>query len=552
MKTEQRTTRFRIETDGAVPEGRGGNLHATGDAVAEIVSNARRAGARNVAVHVSSRTGTVEVDDDGHGVTDWKALFTTGVSGWLEKIRQDEQPAGIGLLTLRTSRQVTIVSKVDGGPALAAVVEPKHWRGETDVEVRQARRDETSGIDGPSWTRVRWFGGVDVSEAESGHTERWWKRLAETAGPAIHVTVDGERKRHWSGDHVHGENHGDARIEVFTEAVNQPKRGRAGLYLRGQAIDTGHVWPELAFNGRRYYPTCTVTGNGVVRLTATLPRAGYAVQDKGGSRLNELTGAAALALYRAVARMPAETETPKQIWSEALRHGVQVPVPPRRLRPWPPANRPAWAGGASRREAVEGEAVLIDPERHGGAMLRNLDGALRTARERDYGDARRLRFYETDAELDYEWQAEMQRVSGIAVVVRGARGEQRYGEPPGGTTPAGDEAVDTIEVEVRIVDRGIERTHYWPARYAVLPVNGAGRTNPDEKETAILTTAGTDPADVAKTVAAVCAPAPPAEEARCDGGQIVIDHVRRRADDGALSRRIAARLGNARHAAAAA
>ena len=66
--------------------------------VAELMQNARRAGALSVAVSYAPKAKRLVVQDDGCGIADFQKLFTLGESGWCEAVQRTEQPFGLGFL----------------------------------------------------------------------------------------------------------------------------------------------------------------------------------------------------------------------------------------------------------------------------------------------------------------------------------------------------------------------------------------------------------------------------------------------------------------------
>jgi hypothetical protein len=66
--------------------------------VAELMQNARRAGASSVAVSYARKAQRLVVQDDGCGIADFQKLFTLGESGWCEAVQRTEQPFGLGFL----------------------------------------------------------------------------------------------------------------------------------------------------------------------------------------------------------------------------------------------------------------------------------------------------------------------------------------------------------------------------------------------------------------------------------------------------------------------
>ena len=75
--------------------------------IAELLQNARRAGATRV--DIRNEDNRVTVQDNGRGIEDFSKLLDMGASGWDERTETSEDPAGVGLFCL-APRTVTIRS----------------------------------------------------------------------------------------------------------------------------------------------------------------------------------------------------------------------------------------------------------------------------------------------------------------------------------------------------------------------------------------------------------------------------------------------------------
>ncbi len=95
--------------------------------VIEILQNARRAGATEVAI--TNEEGSVTVHDNGRGIEDFAKLLDLGGSGWDEALESSEDPAGVGVFCL-APRRVTIRSK-----GRMVTIEGDGWTG-SPVEIR--------------------------------------------------------------------------------------------------------------------------------------------------------------------------------------------------------------------------------------------------------------------------------------------------------------------------------------------------------------------------------------------------------------------------------
>lgn len=79
--------------------------------LAELMQNARRAGATYIAFRYDADLKTLIVEDDGCGIDNMQNLLTIAESGWDEETQANEHPYGIGFLsTLYSAEHVTIES----------------------------------------------------------------------------------------------------------------------------------------------------------------------------------------------------------------------------------------------------------------------------------------------------------------------------------------------------------------------------------------------------------------------------------------------------------
>lgn len=82
--------------------------------IQELIQNARRAGATQVDITMEGvyNDATITVADNGAGIGDFGALFMLSESGWVEDVKANEQPFGMGFYsTLYCSKKVIVQSK---------------------------------------------------------------------------------------------------------------------------------------------------------------------------------------------------------------------------------------------------------------------------------------------------------------------------------------------------------------------------------------------------------------------------------------------------------
>ena len=84
----------------------------TDTVLAELMQNARRAGATSVAFQCDETTRTLSVEDNGRGLEDPQAMFSIGESGWDTETMTDERPYGLGFMAaIYAAERVVIASR---------------------------------------------------------------------------------------------------------------------------------------------------------------------------------------------------------------------------------------------------------------------------------------------------------------------------------------------------------------------------------------------------------------------------------------------------------
>ena len=84
---------------------------STATVLAELMQNARRAGATSVAFQFDETTRILSVEDNGRGLADPQAMFSIGESGWDPQTMTDERPYGMGFMAaIYAAERVVIAS----------------------------------------------------------------------------------------------------------------------------------------------------------------------------------------------------------------------------------------------------------------------------------------------------------------------------------------------------------------------------------------------------------------------------------------------------------
>lgn len=117
-----------------------------GDILAELLQNARRSGATEVAIDCVEDPDLGPVicfRDDGPGLTDTNALFTLGGSAWNEQTQANEDPAGMGFFALAGRNARVIAGRRDGPGGWELEISRDALSGDTPITCRPLTDDLT-------------------------------------------------------------------------------------------------------------------------------------------------------------------------------------------------------------------------------------------------------------------------------------------------------------------------------------------------------------------------------------------------------------------------
>jgi hypothetical protein len=186
--------------------------------VSELMQNARRAGARYVAVDYDLTAETLTVRDDGCGIEDFQKLFTFGESGWDESLVASETAFGLGFTkSLYAAKTCTVSSR---GRAISF---------ETAAALEQRPITVRTVPTGNETTVI--LGGVALPELD--------RRIEElTCGLPIKVIYNGvEQARPYSVDRI--ETIDTAIGRVFLRGLNDDKKPSISsvLFLQGFRVN---------------------------------------------------------------------------------------------------------------------------------------------------------------------------------------------------------------------------------------------------------------------------------------------------------------------------
>jgi len=318
------------------------------DVLAELLQNARRAGASEVDIDVIDTEDhkLLVLRDNGSGIDDPAKILTLGDSGWSGDIARSEDPAGMGVFSL-AGRHVEIRSySPTVGMGWRVVIPPEAWESGEPLSIEPC--DIGSG------TEIR----IDMPEA-------WQRDLPSAASNAARHYPLPVRYR---GDRLDREDFlaGACRIEEWQGC-------RIGIYRDRGSWPTSY--PRINFHGLTVLCQMpSVTEVGVDRcwqvrvdilesavLHLVLPARKEMVQN---AALENLREAAERAIYRTIAERSGHRLAHAQ-WLRARDLGVDLGE----AESWLPAWFPHTAEGIRNHEfeCVRDVPMILFPE-HGPAI----------------------------------------------------------------------------------------------------------------------------------------------------------------------------------------
>ncbi|WP_448205325.1 hypothetical protein [Azospirillum sp. sgz302134] len=402
-------------------------FNATIDTViAELLQNARRAGAAAVAFRVTDDNLTIE--DDGCGIDNPEKLLTLAGSGWDESIARSEDPAGAGFFSLAHRERVTVRSR-----AFEMELDPAAFGGQREVPVLAA--PERQGTEITLSLRAG-------ERAQAEHAVRSQARFAP-----LPVTLNGapvEQQPFLAGA-AHVKNWRGLRIGVFADRVHRPGRtlyGTTEINFHGLTVPV--KLPDVedaAAPGGKWVVFVDV--DDAPELALVLPARREVVEN---AFLDELRNACRVAIFECVAARP-KHRLPFQRWQQARELGIDVPEAEPCLPLWQPgtADRDAYEPLREGRSLAEvADPILVDV---GEVCLEQaLAGAAGAAFDRMY-EAR-------PAYAGYSWYP-TRRIDDFGITVTAVAGERAV-TLTDTEAPDLDTLVDRIDVSVSVMAEGDE------------------------------------------------------------------------------------------------
>lgn len=330
------------------------NRAAPRDIFAELLQNARRAGASRVRVMLSQRplptspatyVTDVQVADDGCGIDDPAVLLAYGRNGWHGTVTTSEDAAGMGLACL-SARGCSVTSRTPSQAAFHLVLTPACFAGEDSAFAESPGDDVLST---PSGTIVAFTfpEPADIIERALRLASRWYPIPVECrrGGDAPWEELPRQPFADPARTRASKERHLDLGVafHLVEDAYARYRyRDVPDLNFKGIAVNAGLPWVEDAW--RRSWRVLA-EADSCKGVQLVLPARQQAVENHALTRLRKEAEAF---MWRAVAGLatcenPDEAPVPGPFVATAEHRrraracGVFLPVPPSQLMPWRPA-----------------------------------------------------------------------------------------------------------------------------------------------------------------------------------------------------------------------
>lgn len=279
------------------------------DVVCELFQNARRAGAKDIAVTIidAGDASYLQVVDDGHGIADPASMVTLGRSGWSDDTRRAEDPAGMGVFSL-AGRDVIIRSY--------SQPDRQGWMAHIPALAWATSRPIAISPDSiPYGTSIT----IRMPEQWLATIER------DVAAAALHLPVavslkdEQQPRKDWLSDAVHVEVWNGTRIGILNVSASQHSVKDPTLNFHGVTIPC-HL-PHVQETDRGAHWVARVDIVNAPEIQLVLPARKEVVENDGIAALRR---SVQCALYRAIAAQGTHRLSFEQ-WSEARDLGIILP-----------------------------------------------------------------------------------------------------------------------------------------------------------------------------------------------------------------------------------
>ena len=483
MKTtgSARTIRARMHADAGDRIGRLCQSSAE-QTLAEVLDNARRAGAARL--RITTGPSTLTIEDDGCGIARPEVLLSFGESGWKEPQGCD----GIGIYAL-SGRDARIATRAANTPGWCVRLDKEHFNGDAAAAVEPLDDDALR----PHGTRVTF------------HYPRTAIRDRVVDDAVRHlrmaVTIDG-RPVEWSdplGHCCYVHRHEDVRIGVERRPREWRKFGE--FHFHGRSISDRRL-PRAGCGSFAWVTKIEVGDTSGLRRA--LP---HRTRVEENQAYHDLLHQAEKVLYTAMARDD-EAEPDHANWRRALQCGIDLPAPTARLETWRPEVADA-SGLYETREAgalidLDGSEVLVF-----GAFEPGDEQVIARAVTRSPGVELKL-VRENPERAGFEWYDNLKRLTGYGfeIVSEGGKRRRSFTRPGAPADDWVNEHVDEISMYLEITDPKARHTDgektYVPVDADLVMTNPEVRTTPDMLGIKLLGTSRAGAAQLRELMAKTC------------------------------------------------
>lgn len=358
-----------------------------GDVLAELIQNARRAGATAVRLQTTEAEDGpwLGIADDGKGISDPSVVLALGRSDWNDDVARREDPAGMGVFSL-AGRRVIIRSRPCTGWSID--IPPEAWEDGTPIPV--------ATFDGPV--------GTEIAFALDG---AWATALDNAVRTAtrhcpLQVVLNGEelKREDWLAGATAIFEEDGVRIGVFDDR----RSNQVSHSVNFHGVTVSGRFETIAEKDVQWCARVDIVDAPELQLV--LPARKEMVEN---DALTQLRRTVRRAIYRHIAARPGHTPSFER-WTEAANLGVALPEALPVLSAWEPASADIDTGITRSHLSTGVEPIIVEqfcPAIGQSACL---------ALERDQRFEGRLA--EADAQMDgYGWYDRLSRVTDLSFEV---------------------------------------------------------------------------------------------------------------------------------------
>jgi hypothetical protein len=419
-----------------------------GDVAAEMLQNARRAGATKVIVsttQLSHDRACLRIADNGGGIDDPAKLLRLGASGWDNETLRREDPAGMGVFSL-AGRKVDVSSRAGTAMGWSAHIDEGDWTSGHDIEIHGCVR-------GPGTTFAIEISAGRMDDAKKAVTNaaRFYPVYVELNSVAV------ERQDFLAGAEHVMEFHG-LRIGVF-HANRRCGTHSASINFFGLTV--AHKMTAICEvnDNQEWFARIDVIDCPALQLT--LPARKEVVASP---FLAELDTAVETAIYQAIAAR-GEHRLPFENWLQADVLDIDLPPASPGLRPFRPTTcEPSLSNDYEPSTKIGKDLIIIDEFE--AAEEQSLQRALTLSSTIGPNLVRaEARF------KGYDWYDALSAVESLRFIVE--QGTAIYVDLLGGDLlNLANRQVDAIAAELTIITEGLLQVHQLNTDLLLQPDEG--------------------------------------------------------------------------------